>query len=33
VYQGSVIGHLTKNKYVSGAVDPDLLFGAYGCLD
>lgn len=26
-----IIGYLTKNQYLGGAVDPDLLFAAYRC--
>jgi len=31
VYQGNVVGHLTKNSLVLDGVDPDVLFAAYGC--
>lgn len=33
VYLGTVVGYLTKNSYMGGAVDPDLLFAAYQCHD
>jgi hypothetical protein len=31
VYQGSVIGYVTKNTSLAGAVDPDVLFATYHC--
>lgn len=32
VYEGSIVGYLTKNDFPSGAIDPDQLFAAYGCV-
>lgn len=31
-YRGRAVGYLTKNKYLSGALDPDVLFAAYDCV-
>lgn len=32
MYYGRKVGYLTKNKYLSGAVDPDMLFVVYDCV-
>jgi hypothetical protein len=32
IYQGAVVGYLTKNSYLRGALDPDLLFALYDCV-
>jgi V8-like Glu-specific endopeptidase len=32
VYLDSVVGYLTKNQFLPGAVDPDFLFAAYNCV-
>jgi hypothetical protein len=31
VYRQRVVGYLTKNKFLSGAIDPDILFATWGC--
>lgn len=31
IFQGQIVGYLTKNSYKAGAVDPDILFAVYGC--
>lgn len=31
VYQGNVVGYLTKNQVKPGGIDPDRLFATYGC--
>lgn len=31
VYQGTIVGFLTKNQAFSSRADPDALFAAYGC--
>jgi hypothetical protein len=33
IYQGSVVGYLTKNEFKAGAVDPDILFALYDCVN
>jgi len=32
IYQGGVVGYLTKNEFLRGALDPDLLFALYDCI-
>jgi hypothetical protein len=32
VLDGYVIGYVTKNGYLPGALDPDVLFAAYDCV-
>jgi hypothetical protein len=32
IYQGTVVGYLTKNEFLRGALDPDLLFALYDCI-
>jgi hypothetical protein len=31
IYNGRVVGYLTKNQFVRGAVDPDVLLAVYRC--
>ena len=31
VYDKQIVGYLTKNTSLTGAVDPDVLFATYGC--
>lgn len=33
VMNRQVVGHLTKNEYLTGAIDPDVLLGLFGCLN
>jgi hypothetical protein len=31
IFEGQVVGYLTKNSFLRGAVDPDIALAAYGC--
>jgi hypothetical protein len=31
-YSGRIVGYLTKNRFLNGALDPDTLFATYDCV-